>query len=147
MEWMAAWTLAKNLVKEHLPPPWGFKFDRAVRRAGCCKHRKKLITLSEYFALNNSVEEVIDVVKHEIAHALAGPKHGHDAVWKAICIKIGAKPERCYDAKVVKMPTGKYVAICPKCSKEYHFHRRPTKTGYMCGKCLKNGPLVFKRVG
>ena len=38
-------------------------------------------------------DEVRDTILHEIAHALVGPGHGHDAVWKAKCVEVGAKPE------------------------------------------------------
>jgi hypothetical protein len=43
----------------------------------------------------NGAEEIVDTILHEIAHALVGPRHGHDTVWKAKCTDIGARPERC----------------------------------------------------
>lgn len=36
-----------------------------------------------------------DTILHEIAHALVGPNHCHDLVWKAKCLEIGATPRRC----------------------------------------------------
>ena len=43
-----------------------------------------------------------DVIRHEYAHALVRirypkEKHGHDRVFKAACIEVGCRPERCSD--------------------------------------------------
>jgi tRNA-dihydrouridine synthase len=41
--------------------------------------------------------------------------HGHDAHWKRMCIKVGARPERCYTPEIhggdVKQLKGKYKLI------------------------------------
>ena len=74
---------ANRLLVEHglAQQGWRFKFDRARLRAGQCRYRSKTITLSKhYVALNVTTrpEEVLDTILHEIAHALAGGRHGHD---------------------------------------------------------------------
>lgn len=119
---------------------WTFAWDHARRRAGCCRYSRKRITLSKYYVELNVAErlgDIIDTILHEIAHALVGPKHGHDDVWKAKCVEIGARPERCYDSKVIDMPKGKYVAAC-KCGKVYRRHKalRQGRWAY----CLNCGP-------
>ncbi len=135
-----AYSLARTLMNQHNLGDWVFEFDRAKRRAGCCKHSKKTITLSEYYVRLNSEEEILDTLKHEIAHALVGSKHGHDDVWKAMCVKIGAKPIRCYDSNAVAMPKGRWTATCKGCTKTFHKHRRPKNIN---GRyCLKCGPVV-----
>ena len=74
---------------------WKFVWDtRAVRRYGQCRYSKKEIGITKKLANINTIEETKDVVLHEIAHALTGRGHGHDAVWKRMCIKVGARPER-----------------------------------------------------
>ena len=42
----------------------------------------------------NGPEEVRDTILHEVAHALVGPGHGHDTVWKATAAQVGARPQR-----------------------------------------------------
>jgi len=143
------WTLARQLMNLHGLHDWRFGWDRAKRRAGCCKHSQKLITLSGYYVTRNTdkPDDVKDTILHEIAHALAGPRKGHGAEWKAICRKIGARPVRCYDSEKIVMPKGKWVAVCGDCKKVFHRHRRP-KVGngryYFCPKCGPGtGILVF----
>lgn len=126
--------LARTLMNEHGLGHWVFQYDRAKRRAGCCKQRRRTITLSQYYVLLNEEPDIRDTILHEIAHALAGFGHGHDQTWKDICIRIGAKPERCYDSNVVVMPKGKYKAVCGGCSQEFYKHRK-VKSKYWCRKC------------
>ena len=75
-----------------------FEFDEAEKRFGCC-HRKITrrykgdgqfetvhtpggrITLSRKLTMLNDVEKVEDVIRHEIAHGLCGPREGHGDEW------------------------------------------------------------------
>ncbi|MFY4731213.1 SprT-like domain-containing protein [Nitrospira sp. BLG_2] len=137
-------TLARSLMIEHGVGDWAFEFDRAKKRAGCCKHRKHMLTLSSYYIQNNSDEDIKDTILHEIAHAIAGPKQGHNEVWKTICRKIGARPIRCYGSHV-DMPKGRWQAKCPTCKQEFHCHRKPKnhKNRY-CRACGPvNGSMSF----
>jgi len=130
--------LARNLMNQHNLGHWVFEFDRAKRRAGCCKHSQQTIALSEYYTKLNSEADILDTLKHEIAHALVGFKQGHNHVWKAMCLKIGAKPERCYDSNVT-MPKGRWTATCNNCTKTFHKHRKPK---HINGRyCIKCGPV------
>lgn len=85
---------AKTLLKQHGLTAWNFAFDRSTRRAGCCDYRQKRITLAFDLAVNGTEADVRDTILHEIAHALVGRKHHHDAVWKAKVIEIGGSGER-----------------------------------------------------
>ena len=140
--------LANQLMRAHNLVSWRFEFDRANRRAGCCHHSTKSISLSYSFVVMNDESEVKDTILHEIAHALAGRGHGHNDYWKQICVRIGARPNRCYDTDIVSMPKGKYVAHCPTCQKEYNKHRAfDSCRTYYCRYCgPRNGHLVFKPV-
>lgn len=89
--------LACALLQEHCLTGWSFSFDHASRRAGCCDYRKKSISLALQFARKADEAEILDTLLHEIAHALVGKKHNHDAVWRAKALEIGGSGERCHD--------------------------------------------------
>lgn len=132
---------AVNLMARHGLAGWQFGFNRNVRRAGVCRYasgkRPGRIELSVHFVGHNSWDEILDTILHEIAHALVGPEHGHDAAWKAKCVELGARPERCYGDHV-RMPPGRWRAACPACRRVFDRHRRPKRlTGWYCKRCGK----------
>ena len=130
-------TLARALMNYHGLGHWLFQFDRAKRRAGCCKYSRSMITLSIYYVSRNGEEDVRDTILHEIAHALAGPGTGHGRIWKLKCLEIGARPVRCY-SRDVDMPEGRYSATCGGCQRKFVRHRRRKRTLY-CSAC---GPEI-----
>lgn len=134
--------IATYLLEKYglLQQGWSFAWDNARRRAGACHYGTKRVTLSRHFvALNvaDKPEEVMDTILHEVAHALAPGNH-HGDEWKAACVLVGAKPQRCYDSKEVAMPQGKYVATCGGCGNQYRRHKAPKRRHY----CIKCGPTV-----
>lgn len=150
MELRTARDLATQLMTAHdlTRQGWRFSFDNAIRRAGVCFYSRRLIRLSRHFVGLNSEEEIRDTILHEIAHAIAGHAAGHGPAWKAVCRRIGAKPERCYDSKTVAMPPARYRAFCPSCRKEYRRNKVGTRNGryYYCPRCGKDhGRLTFQR--
>jgi predicted SprT family Zn-dependent metalloprotease len=86
--------LARGLMHKHGLKKWHFKFDHSTRRAGCCNYHDRRISISFALACRASDEDIRDTLLHEIAHALVGKKHNHDAVWKAKARQIGCTGER-----------------------------------------------------
>src|ERR1700686_5283507 len=84
--------LAHDLLARHGLADWTFAYNRRKRAMGLCLYHLRTIELSVYLILRNPEEEILDTILHEIAHALVGPGHGHDKVWKKKCIEIGARP-------------------------------------------------------
>lgn len=138
--------LARNAMNNHGLTYWIFQFDRAKRRAGYCNYTRKTISLSYHYTQRNNLPEIMDTILHEIAHALAGPGNGHNAVWKAVCVRIGAKPQRCYPNSV-DMPKGRWKAKCNSCQKEFSKHRKPKLlVGRYCTACgPQKGSLVYNQ--
>ena len=79
---------------------WAFAWDRAIRRLGCCKMSRRLITLSRHFVaayIEREPELIRRTILHELAHALAwvnGKERGHGAAWRAWCAALGIPGER-----------------------------------------------------
>jgi len=126
--------LARELLAAHGLLNWSFAFNRRKTTMGVCFYTRRTIELSIHFVERNEDAEIRDTLLHEIAHALVGPRHGHDAVWKAACRRIGARPERL--AHEVKMPVGRWQAQCSQCGTRYHRYRRPKRMrGWFCRAC------------
>ena len=124
-----------SLMKDYVPT-WSFNFDNAKRRFGCTHYNTSSITLSRSLCEMNDWETVRLTVLHEIAHAIVGPGHGHDWIWKSKCLEIGGDGNRCYDSQKINTPSMPYVAICPKCGAEHKKMRKP-KRKVSCGLCCK----------
>jgi len=126
---------------------WTFRLTTAKRQLGACKYRPKRIEISEYYARNSPDESVLDTLRHEIAHALAGPAAKHGPAWKAIAARLGAAPRACDDSAGTVVAPGDWQAVCPSCRKTYHRYRTPkTLTGYHC-RCKAGAPLTFEYRG
>lgn len=135
--------LALRLMRKHGLVGWTFRFDHAKRRFGSCRPAQKLITLSRPLTLLNSVEEVRDTILHEIAHALE-PTDGHGKRWRQACIRIGARPQRCFTENEVITPQRPAAACemgCIRCD-WWSDRRRLTISRYHCKYC---GGTVFYR--
>lgn len=119
--------LAASLLEKHglADAGWSFSWDNARTRGGQCNHTYRRITMSRHLVPLWTGEQVYDVLVHEIAHALVGPKHGHGAVWARKMRELGVKPERCHDNATVP---GRYAAICDNCNAEVGRAHRFTKT-------------------
>jgi predicted SprT family Zn-dependent metalloprotease len=87
---------------------WSLKFNNRLTRAlGRCLFVQKTIELQTRFVKENSEAVVLDTIRHEVAHALAGHKAGHGYEWKMWAVKVGANPEATVDAASIKL-TRKY---------------------------------------
>jgi hypothetical protein len=91
-------------MKQHgLAAEWTFRFHARWNGNICC-HAKKLITIGMPRALGCDISEVRFILSHEIAHALVGPGHDHDDVWRAKDLSIGGKGERYLDDEAESRP-------------------------------------------
>jgi predicted SprT family Zn-dependent metalloprotease len=127
-------TLASELLAAHHLPDWSFQLNRSKVNLGLCRYGPKVIELSAYFIEQNPWDAVRDTLLHEIAHAIAGRAAGHGPLWKAVCLRIGAKPERL--SHEVVMPTGHWRATCRACGMRHDKHRKPKHMrGWYCQRC------------
>ncbi len=145
MDLEAARTLATGLMAQHPElADWRLGFSRQARRTlGLCRHRQQVIVLATSFVSLNDDATVRDIILHELAHALVGAGHGHDAVWQAKAVEVGANPERVCTGAV--MPPGEWQATCATCGRTFHKYRQP-KRRYWCRRCgAEAGALTFTR--
>lgn len=137
-----AHSLARDLMNLHGYGHVPFEFNRSVTSLGKTTfqgrpdvtgaHRILKVGLSRKFVEILPEDEIRDVILHEIAHMIVGPKAGHGPVWKATARRIGAKPQRCASASA--RPEGEFTLVCDKGHKGGTYHRHPQRLRF-CIKC------------
>ena len=84
---------ARYLMEKHGLYGWYFTWNQRKRSYGVCNYRKHEIQLSSVLCRDLREDHIVDILLHEIAHALTpGAKHG--PVWKAKCRQLGYTPLR-----------------------------------------------------
>ena len=126
-------TWANALIALHLDPgEWSFGFDNAKTRAGLCNYTDKRITVSRHLAGRYEDDEIHQILLHEVAHAMAGPKAGHGPRWKAVASELGYEGKRTHDGEIAH-ELAPWVGTCPRGHVHYRY-RQPTRL-LACGKC------------
>ena len=126
--------LATDLMQHHQLTGWRLVFDRARTRAGVCRYDRREIGLSRVLTALHPPDLVRETILHEIAHALTGPGHAHDAVWRATARGIGGDGRRCVSASAPR-PPAPWVGQCAR-GHEVTRHRRPARPT-SCLRCSR----------
>ncbi|NBU23524.1 MAG: M48 family peptidase [Actinobacteria bacterium] len=117
--------LASELFQKHGIVNYSFGFDRAIRRAGLCDYTRRRITLSKHLLANSDLDQIEQVLLHEIAHALVGKDAGHGRIWKQKASEIGYRHERIDGSHLAKQ-SAKWQGSCPQ-NHEHFRSRKPTR--------------------
>jgi predicted SprT family Zn-dependent metalloprotease len=139
MELRDAYALAEHLLARHGLSDWQVAYDNAKRRAGVCRYRDKTIGLSAPLTALHSDADVRDTILHEIAHALAGPEHGHDAHWRRVAMSIGCGGERCVSTDSPRVAAA-WLGVC-SAGHTQERHKRPERVT-TCGTCSNRFDLT-----
>jgi predicted SprT family Zn-dependent metalloprotease len=123
----SAGQLARELMDEHGLYDWTLRFDRSVKRFGQCRYSSRTISLSAPLVERNTIERARNTILHEIAHALVGPGHHHNRVWRSKAIEIGCDGRRCYEDAEVQPVPAPWIGTCPSCGYETDRHRLTDK--------------------
>jgi len=145
----------REMLREKHLEMWTLEISsRMEKSAGQVRYRRDIYTKKPYdkkirfsrtFLLSADDDRVIEVVLHEIAHALDVEKRGyscHDSVWRSILRGLGAKDVgRRYELsdqevsnRIKNCERKMYVYECPNCKKQSIFYRKLRKR-YACGSC------------
>ncbi|QTX05522.1 SprT-like domain-containing protein [Agromyces archimandritae] len=126
---------AEALIELHLDPAvWSFGFDHAKKRAGLCNYTTGRITVSRYLAARYDDDEIHQVLLHEVAHALAGPRAAHGPTWRKVAREIGYTGRRTHDGRIAD-ELAPWVGRCPA-GHEHYRYRSPTRP-LSCGLCRR----------
>ena len=130
---------AAQLLERHLNSGapetwWRFRFETATARAGICRYTARTIALSVSYVLRAPWDDIRDTLLHEIAHAIVGPGHAHDAVWQAAARRIGCTAKRC---STLTHSVKRWIGECPSC-RDWWFRQRLTakvRQRSICPRC------------
>lgn len=117
--------LASELFQKHGITNYSFGFDRAVRRAGLCDYRKRRITVSKHLVQNGDLDQIEQVLLHEIAHAIVGQAAAHGRLWKQKATELGYRHQR-IDGNSIAKSSAKWHGLCPG-GHEHFRSRQPTR--------------------
>lgn len=134
---------ARDALLIHGLVGWRITWDRAKRRAGACNYAKRTLSFSRALMPLYPRDVMRDVVLHEVAHALAGPRAGHGPRWKETALRIGASPKALLPGWLPATPA-KWVGTCPRCGRQRNLHRAPRRVT-ACGACSRkfDPALIF----
>ncbi len=126
--------MAEAALEQHGLKQWHFVFDHSTRRAGCCDYRNKRISIAMDLAATGADHDIQDTLLHEIAHALVGRRHSHDAVWKAKALEIGGTGRRTHK---LQFSTPRWTVTCEnRCWTHTAQKRNPRLVCRTCGTKL-----------
>jgi hypothetical protein len=142
--------LARKIMAENgLSPEWTFEWGHATSRIGVCVWKKKVLRFSKPAFTGATYEQGFDTITHEVAHAIAGPRHGHDVVWQRVHARLGGSAERTWkDAAELGPSLAKkranrkvtwVVCRCSVCGYEDEVQRRVRAACPLCCRAAGGG--------
>lgn len=140
-----------SLIAKHLPDEgWRMEWNNAPSTAGMCKYSTKTLVFSRPIARLVDREEFIDTVTHEIAHAMVGPDHGHDKVWRNQHIAIGGTGARVWSDPHIAASLSKWEITCSTYGCRFKAHRnrisQSLRVKGLCPFCGARNSYVFTQL-
>lgn len=143
MDFPSIMKLARQMMNENGLQYASLKEMKSRRALGRC-HQSLGGAITEILLSSISLplcsdEEIINTIRHEMAHAIVGVNHGHDNVWRRKHIELGGNGERTYSMKKEQATTiskfYKYIGTCP--NGHQHPVQRLPKREHSCGLCSR----------
>ena len=123
-----------KLLKQEGLDGWRVRFNPRLSRAlGRCIPSTKTIEYQPRYMEQNAMEQVLSTIQHEVAHAVAGAHHGHDAHWASIARRLGVKNPSAIATGVTL--TRKFTGTCQGCNNQWHRDKRTH--GAICPTCRR----------
>lgn len=112
-----AMSVAQKLLVQHnlVATGWTVGVCKGKRRLGLCNYRQRVIRISRDHIMKGTDEEVLDTIRHEVAHAIAGYGAKHGPIWQRVAIALGASPKP--TTRVSYTHNYKYYLNCGMCNK------------------------------
>lgn len=129
---MDEWRRLRDEYCEHLLPVSIRWSKRMTRTLGSCRYRRgpdgtfrPFEVVMSHSILACGIEQALDTLRHEAAHAIAGRDAKHGPAWKAWARELGATPRACgkltaeqRQARAAMQPQAKWTIRCTRCGAE-----------------------------
>lgn len=109
---------------------WSLVINERMRSVfGRCNYGRRALYLPGWHVDHGEWADVLDTLRHEAAHALAGPTAGHGPKWRSWARRLGSEARRCGSREAwAKSPAAKdgpkWSISCRKCGLVTHLRRR-----------------------
>lgn len=139
-----------NLVSEYGDQGWGkplrewelvLRGDQGQagsRAIGYTHFPTSKVTIVSWAMEQYPLDHLIDTLRHEVAHVIAGPQAGHGPQWRAWAMKVGADPQATSSHGGVGGlidPGYSYFGVCPNHGVISGWFRKPKRDQLRCGLC------------
>jgi predicted SprT family Zn-dependent metalloprotease len=102
--------LANATIAEYGLYGWKAELDNGKKRAGACHYSRRVLSFSQHILPNASDEDVLETIRHEVAHAIVGHSAGHGPAFKRQLIEMGGTGRRTHS---MATPELRWKATCP----------------------------------
>lgn len=130
---------ARNMLIEYGLRGWKVITDSNKTTFGVCYYSRRTLSFSKYLE-NHSDDQIIDTIKHEVAHARvsskAGVAVGHNEEWRQTFISMGGSGMRCSEQSLTEHL---WEGACDSGCQVFRRHRRIRNA--FCPTC--DAPLVW----
>lgn len=141
-------SLIKQQLEKHKLKSWTFGWNKSKIKLGLCYTDEKYFEFSEPLFTVMNEKEVLNIIQHEISHALDFKKRGfsnHDKTWKSIALSIGCDGNRKIDVVKLKNRSAvlglyKFLMIC----KNHGTINYSTKINNKTLSEYKNGEMIYQ---
>ena len=127
-----------QLLKENNLEDWSVSFlNWKTTAAGLCCCEDKEISFSLFFAHKLPKKTFLNIIKHEVAHAIVGCDEDHNKIWRDKCLELGGTGKiHEYVEDPIRKKYSKYQSYCKICKTTYYWYRQGEH--WCCDKKMKN---------
>lgn len=115
-----------------------------ARTIGFANFPNNRVVMVDWAMEQYSLDHLIDTLRHEVAHVIAGPQAGHGRMWQIWASKLGARPQATEDTHAGGFidPGYSYWGVCPNHGVVTGWFRKPSST-FSCGLCRT--PIIITK--
>lgn len=133
------YAMANNKLKNLVAEGWNWGLMDSSKTLGLCKAKAKMLNFSKLAIQHFNKEDLLDLIYHEVAHAIDGNKHGHGKQWKQIFLYIYPNANTNTTRNLNEFDLEKTV----KMFKYFVIERKENKI-IVCGSFVRKPPKVLK---